>query len=274
MKQIYVSFCDEDHNYSLSIVAAAKEQGFLAVHRLEQGFFPYHKIVRDMEMKIRGSAAVVLIWSENANKTDSVKDELIYSRKLLKPLFAVCLDDEIPRLGSRPLAIEKCFKLEELVDISKVLFNQSNRSKAYFEILDMLSHDHLSMRLEGVRLAAQHLKNEELQSEILVLLEEVGEKDSYLAVNQEAQRQVSLFRSYIPSSSPKIEHLPDYVVIVDCYSCGHLNRYDKRIICKKSGSFVRRTVAAKAGKETDDIYLMCQNCEKDVIASIDCGGYK
>lgn len=56
---------------------------------------------------------------------------------------------------------------------------------------------------------------------------------------------------------------------VRCPDCGHVNWFDKNVVCGKSGRYVVRR-----GPQGDELLLPCEQCEEEMTHTVDCEGYR
>ncbi len=54
---------------------------------------------------------------------------------------------------------------------------------------------------------------------------------------------------------------------------GHVSYFDKHVVCKVSIQ-MPRIVDKQTGKELDELLLTCSTCGVEMVAHVDCGGYR
>ena len=54
---------------------------------------------------------------------------------------------------------------------------------------------------------------------------------------------------------------------------GHVSYFDKHVVCKASIQ-IPRIVDKQTGKELDELLLPCSTCGEEMVAHVDCGGYR
>jgi hypothetical protein len=54
---------------------------------------------------------------------------------------------------------------------------------------------------------------------------------------------------------------------------GHVSYFDKHVVCKVSIQ-MPRILNAQTGKELDELILTCSTCGVEMVAHVDCGGYR
>ena len=60
---------------------------------------------------------------------------------------------------------------------------------------------------------------------------------------------------------------------VRCPKCGHVNWFEKRVVCQDDGVF-KRTLVSRGGFMLDRLLLPCEACAAEMVHEVDCRGYK
>ena len=225
---------------------------------------------RAIEAGIRSCVATIVIWSKNAANSEWVERELLYSQRLKKTIYPIMLDDtplSILIIGVQGVkSNSSCSKA--ILDLLKYL-PPSDSTDELQSVFDLISHPHVKMRKEGIRIATELIRSGKFKNELFAILTEVVNHDLINSVKTEAKKTLDLFNTQNDLS--ELEQSP-HKFGVRC-SQGHISYFDRRIICPNSG-VVKRSTQNRAGKRLDDIYLKCINCGEEMVVPVDCENYK
>ncbi len=111
----------------------------------------------------------------------------------------------------------------------------------------LLGSPNISQRKAGIAMAAEMLSGGQERVLVRALLEDLIAHEPLLTVREQAQAALAEDERRHSNASP------DYVFGATCPN-GHVSYYDKRKVCPKSGTVIRRVVF-RGGREVEEIYL-------------------
>ena len=226
---------------------------------------------RMIEDGIRGSAAVVLLWSAQAAASEWVEREILFAQRLRKPVLPVLLDGTdlpVTITGVEPIRGEpSCQGVGTQVAHH---LPPAEDEGVFYLVLRQVSHPYIRERKAGIVQAMELLEAGVYREEILALIEDVARKDLMTTVQEEAQAMLNaVAQKDVP---PVPENASRHTFGVRC-QCGHVTYFDRRRVCPASSTF-QRNIVRRADAELDEIYLPCEACDEEMVVRVDCEGYK
>lgn len=217
-------------------------------------------------------AAIVLVWSVDAAQSSDVMPYLPLVLQLTKPVYALLLDNT-----ALPQALIPIAALPVLAPYTNVVAQlvpqlpSQQSTDALFTLYEKAAHEYISVRKEAIALAAEMLRRSEEQARVRAVLEHLASKDSITSVREMAQETLQAGeRTQTPSPQPGVS---SHIVEVLCPACGHLNYFDKYLICKED-VWVYRGKSERPSAHQRDLYLQCKKCHEPMVMPVDCRGYE
>ena len=134
------------------------------------------------------------------------------------------------------------------------------------QLKQLLASPIISQRKAGLDEARERLTNGQARDLVRALLEDVAAHDPLLTVREAAQDVLAEDDARHSTANP------DYVFGARCPK-GHVSYYDKRKVCPKSGTIIRRMLL-RDDRQVEEIYLRCKTCGEDFFVEVDCKGYQ
>ena len=272
MTTIFVSFAKEDTTCAESILKGLEAHGYSAWREptsltMESILYP-----RTIENVILGSAAIVLVWSSNTAKSEWVERHILSAQRLKKPLLPVILDGTgLPNT----LIVDTTFTGQApCTDIVAQLLPhlpQSGSVDPLIGLWEQAAHEFIRVRKEAIDHAAEMLQRNEHREAVLAVLEDLARNDLMMGVREKAQGVLDAdAKKSTPQPPPSQAR---YIFGVRCKN-GHVTYFDKRRVCSAYTDVPRVIVGGAGDEELDELHLKCDTCGVDVVARVDCKGYK
>jgi TIR domain len=276
MTRIFLSYAQENTACAETLRSGLEAQGY-TVWRAPTYPDPNSASYPHMiETAVLGSAALVLVWSQDAIQNAWVERNALFAQQLKKPIFPIVLDGtSLPDTlisASPPLIQTDCADaVKALVALSS--FPPAHSTDALITLSELAAHEYIRERKTAIDQAADLLARSEHTDEVLALLTYLAKNDTIMGVREEAQKVLDAHTPQLTPSQPAFQPQDaQYIFGVRCKN-GHVSYFDKRVVCTAHTSFPR-VFQASAGKELDELYLTCQTCGVEVVAYEDCGEYK
>jgi len=108
---------------------------------------------------------------------------------------------------------------------------------------------------------------------VLTVLDYLERNDPIMRVREKAQEALNRLVPQSPPTPPPPS--PEDALHLFDVRCGkgHVSRFNKRIVCNDYRE-AYRAVKTTGSKKLDELHLKCQQCGMDIVAYVDCGGYK
>jgi TIR domain len=277
MVGIFVAYAKEDAACTEQINQGLEAKGY-TVWREPKGLsIQSISYPRTIENSILGSAAVLVVWSSHAARSEWVERQVLFAQRLKKLVVPVVLDtSELPNtlFAVSPVAAQTSCA-DALTQLLPLLPSPQS-TDALIALIEKAAKDSLiSMRSRKAAIdqAAEMLQRGEHREEVLAILEYLAGNDVMEGVRQKAQ---AVLNAEAKKSAPPLASLhPDdsrHMFGVRCKN-GHVTYFDKRRVCSAYKE-VPRAVREVAGMELDELLLKCGTCGVEFVARTDCGGYK
>src|SRR5947208_5198414 len=114
------------------------------------------------------------------------------------------------------------------------------------------------------------LQQNEYFEEVLALLEYLARHDLIMGVREKAQEVLDTHNGIV--APPAFPSESRHIFGVRCEK-GHISYFDKRRVCNATRPELRGLLQ-RAGKELDELHLRCDTCGIEIVAHVDCEGYK
>jgi hypothetical protein len=225
---------------------------------------------RVIEASIRSSNFILLLWSADAARSESIESQIVLAERLKKKVFLIITDDtplpvmlgEVRGVRSTPACLDAVVRL--LPDLPA-----ANEDDVLTRLLEELSHEHIRVRKEGIHHAADLLNDEAYRQDLLPLLEDIARADPVGSV-REAARGVLGRGDRIPTAVRNQDEARHFFPARCLY--GHITYYDKREFCPAARSVVRS--ARDSAPVLDMVEVTCRGCGEVMKVPINCEGYK
>jgi hypothetical protein len=273
MVSIFVSHAKEDEACAERIRRDLEARGYHAWREppslsLNEFLYP-----RTVENVILGSAAVVLVWSSHAARSAWVERYTLFAQSLQKPLLPVMIDaTALPATlaGVSPVAGQP--SCTHVVEQLAAHLPAPDRSDALIALSEQASSGLIHQRKEAIDHAAVMLQHDEFPSyreSILALLEYLARNDLMPDVRTRAQHAIDVEKGKEQTGASSASR---HSIAMRCHN-GHINYFDKRIICHPEAK-IARTVLQSAGIMLDELVLACPQCGAKTTVHVDCRGYR
>jgi hypothetical protein len=274
MPQIFIAHTHADAPCAAQIRNDLEAQGYL-VWRATPGVNPEAvSYPRMLETGLRGSAALVVVWSAQAARDEWIERQILFAQRLKKPILPLVIDRT--DLPITLINVQSIAGPPPCAGLSAQLLPHlppPDSDDLLLALLEQLAHDHIRERKAGIERARDLLDRAEYREEVLALLEDVARTDMMIGVREAAQAVLDAVtqKGAPPATGPAGSR---HIFGVRCPN-GHITYFDKRRVCPASGDFVRNVVR-RAGVDLDKIHLKCgqAGCDQEMVVPVDCEGYK
>jgi hypothetical protein len=274
MTRLFLSYAPENTTCAEALRTGLEAQGYTTWREPPYPNSNSASYPHMIETAVLGSAAIVLIWSQHAAQNAWVERHLLFAQTLKKPIFPLRLDTtSLPTtlVSVSPLTIQT-----DCIDAVAALlalptFPPVHSTDALITLSELAAHDYIRERKAAINQAADLLARGEHAEEVLALLEYLATKDSIMGVREEAQKVLDAHAKKAappPAFRPQDAH---YIFGVRCKN-GHLSYFDKRVVCAAYTPIPR--LLDPVGKPLDELHLTCETCGEEIVAHVDCEGYR
>jgi len=264
MTNIFVSHTKENAECAEQIRQGLEAKGY-AVWReppsltLESILYP-----RTIENVILGSVAIVLVWSSSAAQSEWVKWHTLFAQDLKKLVLPVVIDGtNLPNtlVVDTPI-MSQASCIDAIVQLLQHLPSPQSTDPLIL-LIEQAAHEFIRVRKEAIDAAAEMLKRDEHQEEVLALLKYLASKDTITGVREKAQGvlDAGTKKAVTPQQPSESRHN----FSARCRN-GHATYFDKRRVCPPSGVVVRSGL--------DELRLKCGQCGEELTVHVDCKGYR
>ncbi len=191
MTRIFLSYAQENTACAEALRTGLEAQGYTT---WREPTYPDPKSAsypHMIETAVLGSAALVLVWSQDAAQTAWVERNLLFAQQLKKPIFPVALDStSLPKHArfslttSHPDRLYRCRQGTLAVST----FPPAHSTDALITLSELAAHDYIRERKTAINQAADLLARGEHQEEVLALLAYLAKNDAIMGVREEAQK--------------------------------------------------------------------------------------
>jgi TIR domain-containing protein len=227
---------------------------------------------RTIENVILGSAAVILLWSSSAARSEWVEKHILTAQSLKKLILPVSIDET--SLPNTLVAVSPITSKAPCTDIVAQLpqdFPLPDSTDPLIILSEQAAHDYIRLRKEAIDHAAEMLKRGEHREAVLAILEYLAQNDLMIGVRDKAQEALDADAKK-DAPSPIRPDESRHIFGVRCKN-EHVSYFDKRRVCSAYKE-VPRDIRQSAGQELDELHLTCDQCGVEVVARVDCRGYK
>src|SRR6266567_5733922 len=278
MTTIFVSFAKEDAACAESILQGLEAKGYSAWREPKSLEISSILYPRTIENVILSSAAVVLVWSSSASRSEWVERHILFAQRLKKPILPVLIDGtNLPNTLIADKTITGQLPCTDVVTHMLPLLPPLDKPDPLTRLAEKAADDLIAVRKEAIDAAAGMLQSGELREEqreaVLAILEYLAHNDLMMGVRDKAQEVLDA-DARKAAAPPPFLHLGDsrHIFGVRCKN-GHVTYFDKRRVCSAYKE-VPREIRHSAGLELDELHLKCDQCGVEVVAREDCRGYK
>lgn len=276
MTAIFVTYTEADSLSVKKIGVELTAQGYIIQHEPTAPSLTHTTLPRTVENALLGSAAVVLIWSQYAAQAPHIEQRLLFAHQLKKPIFPVLLDNtNLPNMLSSVPSITTQADYANVVValIALPTFPSPHSTDALITLYEQATHDFIRERKAAIDQAAVLLTRSEHHEEVLALLSYLAQNDTIMSVREKAQEVIDAEVQKIAPSIPPAFRPQDaqFIFGVRCKN-GHLSYFDKRVVCAAYKPVPR--LLDPVGKPLDELHLTCDTCGEEIVAHVDCEGYR
>jgi hypothetical protein len=229
---------------------------------------------RTIENVILSSAAVVLVWSSSASRSEWVERHILFAQRLKKLILPVLIDGtNLPNTLIADKTIAAQLLYTDVVTHMLPLLPPLDKPDPVIQLAEKAADDLIAVRKEAIDAAAGMLQSGEQREAVLAILEYLAHNDLMMGVRDKAQEilDAEMRKAAAP---PPFLHLGDsrHIFGVRCKN-GHVTYFDKRRVCSAYKE-VPRDIRHSAGLELDELHLKCETCGEVIVASVDCRDYR
>jgi hypothetical protein len=222
-----------------------------------------------LERGIRGSAALVLIWSAAAEQDAWVERMVRYGQQLQKPIITLARD-----ATPLPITLVDAPGVAENGDIAAAIQRLTPLLPPAEQddlLLSLLNHEYIREQKRGIAEAVALIQRGERREELLAVLEDLARHNLYGTVAAAAQQALDSLSGQVAQETPPADSRHTFGV--RCPK-GHVSWYDKREVCPADGK-VARSAVRKAEQDLTELMLPCRTagCPETVVVQVDCEGY-
>ncbi|MBX0330683.1 toll/interleukin-1 receptor domain-containing protein [Oscillochloris sp. ZM17-4] len=222
-----------------------------------------------LERGIRGSVALVLIWSAAAAQDEWVERMARYGQQLQKPIITLARD-----ATPLPITLVDAPGVRENGDLAAAIQRLTPLLPPAAQddlLLNLLTHEYIREQKRGIAEAVALIQRGERREELLATLEDMARHSLYGTVAEAAQQALDSLSGQVAQEAPPAESRHTFGV-----RCprGHVSWYDKREVCPADGRIARSAVR-KAEQDLTELMLPCRTagCPETVVVQVDCEGY-
>jgi hypothetical protein len=274
MTRIFLSYAQENAICAETFRTGLEAQGYTTWREPPYPNSTSASYPHMIETAVLGSAAIVLIWSQHAAENAWVERHLLVAQTLKKPIFPLLLDGT-----SLPTTLVSVTLLTIQADCADAVaalialptFPPAHSTDALITLSELAAHEYIRERKAAINQAADLLARGEHADEVLALLDSLAKKDSMMGVREEAQKVVD---AHAKKAAPPPAFRPQdaqYIFGVRCKN-GHVSSFDKRVVCAAYKPVPR--LLDPVGKPLDELHLTCDTCGEEIVAHVDCEGYR
>lgn len=274
MTTIFVSFAKEDAACAESILQGLEAKGYSAWREPKSLELSSILYPRTIENVILSSAAVVLVWSSSASRSEWVERHIHFAQRLKKPILPVLIDGtDLPNTLIADKTIAGQLPCTDVITHMLPLLPPPNKPDPLTRLAEKAADDRIAVRKEAIDAAAEMLRGGEQREAVLAILEYLAHNDLMMGVRDKAQEVLDA-DARKAAAPPPFLHPGDsrHIFGVRCKN-GHVTYFDKRHVCSAYKE-VPRDIRQSAGLELDELHLKCETCGADIVASVDCRDYR
>lgn len=280
MTMIFVSFAREDAACAEAILRGLEAKGYSTWREPQSLSIESILYPRTIENVILGSAAVVLVWSGSASRSDWVERHILFAQRLKKPMLPVLLDGtDLPNTLIADKTITGQLPCTDIVTHMLPLLPSPDKPDPLLSLAEKAADNLITARKEAIDAAAGILQRGELRQEqreaVLAILEYLAHNDLMMGVREKAQEALDADAKKAAGSPPPPLLRPGdsrHIFGVRCKN-GHVTYFDKRRVCSAYKD-IPRDIRHSAGLELDELHLKCETCGEAIVASVDCSDYR
>jgi len=231
---------------------------------------------RTVENVILGSAALVLVWSGSAARSDWVERHLLFAQQLQKPILPVLLDGTtLPNTLVGVLPINSSTSCVDAVAQLLPLLPSPASEDPLVKLTEQAAHQYIRERKAAIDVASamlHQLPSGRQREAVLAILEYLAQCDLMDGVREKAREALAPYTKQAASPAPSDARDSRHTFGVRCKH-GHVSYFDKIEVCTAYTKFSRQ-IRQRAGQELDEVILKCDTCGVKVAARVDCSKYR
>jgi len=276
MQHIFVSHASQDAACAEQIRQGIEAGGYTtwrepASLSIESILYP-----RTVESVILGSAALVLVWSGSAARSDWVERHLLFAQQLQKPILPVLLDGTtLPNTLVGVMPINSSTSCVDAVAQLLPLLPPLVSEDSLLRLAEQAAHQYIRERKAAIDAASamlQQLQSGRQREAVLAILEYMARNDLMDGVREKAREVLAPYTKQGASPTPSNARDSRHTFGVRCKN-GHVSYFDRNEVCTAYAKFPRE-IRQSAGQELDEVILKCDTCGVEVAARVDCSKYR
>lgn len=232
---------------------------------------------RTVESVILGSAALVLLWSGSAARSDWVERHLLFAQQLQKPILPVLLDGTtLPNTLVGVMPINSSTSCVDAVARLLPLLPPLVGEDPLLKLAEQAAHQYIGERKAAIDAASamlQQLQSGGQREAVLAILEYMAHNDQMDGVREKAREALAPYAKQT-AASPALSDAREsrHTFGVRCKN-GHVSYFDRNEVCTAYAKFPRE-IRQSAGQKLDEVLLKCDTCGVEVAARVDCSKYR
>ncbi|HEY1352142.1 MAG TPA: TIR domain-containing protein [Ktedonobacteraceae bacterium] len=190
MTRLFLVFTQADVTLAQELQDSLADDGYL-LWQPPPGRSPQENAYsRFLEQGMLGSAAIILVWSEQASQDPWVQQQLLFAQRLCKRVFPVVLDAAaFPDLFVPPAELpwQGNGQATAAALRSSPAFPRTHSITPFEHCCQMAAHEHLRQRKEAIAQAALLLEENQVRAAVLALLTYLAHADLMMSVRDLAK---------------------------------------------------------------------------------------
>lgn len=271
MTQVFLAYTHSDVTCAEQIEQGLEYQGYSVYQNMRNMGVLSPSHTRRIHKGIRGSAALIVIWSVDAAQSECVESAVAAAHHLKKPVVAVIMAGaKFPTAEVGVHLVHSQPPCSDAIALIKPYLPQADSEDPLIELQAQLSHEHIRERKVGIARAADILSADDYHEEVLAMLQDIEEYDEIESVREAAR--IALHGKAGRLAQATLTDDARHLVPVKCVH-GHEQTLDKRRVCPH-GTVIRRDATEQDRTALSEIYFKCEKCGAGTVVTIDCEGYK
>lgn len=276
MPHIFVSHASQDATCAEQIRQGLEALGYSTWREPQSLSIESILYPRTVESVLLGSAALVLVWSGSAARSDWVERHLLFAQQLQKPILPILLDGTaLPNTLVGVIPINSSTSCVDAVAQLLPLLPSFVGEDSLLRLAEQAAHQYIRERKAAVDAASamlQHLPSGRQREAVLAILEYLAHNDLMDGVREKAREALMPYTKQAASPTPSDARESRHTFGVRCKH-GHVSYFDRSEVCTAYAKFPRE-IRQSAGQELDEVLLKCDTCGVEVAARIDCSKYR
>jgi nucleoside phosphorylase len=190
MTQILLVFAERDAALALDLQQSLADEGY-RIWQPPPGRSPQQRSYpRILEQGMLGSAAIVLVWSEQASQDIGVQQQLHFLQRICRVVFPILLDSTaLPDLFAPPVLLpwQGDVPATRTALCRLPVFPRALSMTAFERFCQQAAHEHIRQRTQAIAQACVLLQQNQHREEVLAILQYLARYDLIRSVQDLAQ---------------------------------------------------------------------------------------